>query len=367
MIQSIDRDYNRFRKIVKGTIRKNLKKLITGGDLLGRQGKKTVKIPLPQIEIPRFKFGKNSQGGVGQGDGEVGDVLGAEPQPGQGEAGDKPGEHTIDADITFEELAEMLGEELALPRIEPKGKKTLKTIKDKYTGIRTVGPNSLLSFKRTYKESLKRQVASGNYDFDDPVIMPINKDRRFRSWNEVAIPENAAVIIYIMDVSGSMGEEQKEIVRLESFWLDTWLQHNYDGIETRYIIHDATAKEVDQHTFFHTRESGGTLISSAYKLSVEILEKNYNFDEWNVYIFHFSDGDNWSGEDTQVCMKILKEKLLKISNVFCYGQVESRYGSGQFLKDLETEFPSSDDIILSQINSKDDIYSSIRDFLGTGR
>ncbi len=70
----------------------------------------------------------------------------------------------------------------------------------------------------------------------------------------------------MMDVSGSMGDEQKEIVRIESFWIDTWLRKQYKGLETRFIIHDAVAREVDRDTFFHTRESGGTMISSAYKL-----------------------------------------------------------------------------------------------------
>jgi len=135
-----------------------------------------------------------------------------------------------------------------------------------------------------------------------------------------------------------MGDEQKEIVRTESFWIDTWLRSQYKGIDIRYIIHDATAREVDQKTFYHTRESGGTLISSAYRLCNDILEKNYPVDQWNIYCFHFSDGDNWSGEDTRLCMQILKDGLLPDTNVFCYGQVESRYGSGQFFKDLVDQF-----------------------------
>ena len=79
-----------------------------------------------------------------------------------------------------------------------------------------------------------------------------------------AKPSNA-VIVFMMDVSGSMGEEQKELVRLESFWIDTWLRKNYEGIESRYIVHDVSAKEVDKHTFYHLREDGGTKISSAYR------------------------------------------------------------------------------------------------------
>ena len=108
------------------------------------------------------------------------------------------------------------------------------------------------------------------------------------------LPATNAVIIYMMDVSGSMGDEQKEIVRIESFWIDTWLRKQYKGLETRFIIHDAVAREVDRDTFFHTRESGGTMISSAYKLALEMIEARLPACEWNIYPFHFSDGDNWS-------------------------------------------------------------------------
>ena len=95
---------------------------------------------------------------------------------------------------------------------------------------------------------------------------PTREDERFRSWTEVPLPQANAAVIYIMDVSGSMTDDQKEIVRTEAFWIDTWLQSQYKGVVTRYIIHDAQAREVDRETFFHTRESGGTMISSAYRL-----------------------------------------------------------------------------------------------------
>ena len=105
----------------------------------------------------------------------------------------------------------------------------------------------------------------GDYDPDNPVIIPQKKDIRYRSWKEVKSPQSNAVIVFMMDVSGSMGEEQKELVRLESFWIDTWLRKNYEGIESRYIVHDVSAKEVDKHTFYHLREDGGTKISSAFQ------------------------------------------------------------------------------------------------------
>jgi uncharacterized sporulation protein YeaH/YhbH (DUF444 family) len=165
-----------------------------------------------------------------------------------------------------------------------------------------------------------------------------------------------------------MGDEQKEIVRTESFWINLWLKSQYKDIEIRYIIHDATAKEVDEDTFFRTRESGGTLISSAFKLCREIIEEDYNPAEWNIYPFHFSDGDNWSTDDTKLCLEILENDILPASNVFCYGQVESRYGSGQFYKYLAGHYKEEHDkVILSKIKNKEAILDSIKDFLGKGK
>ncbi|PIQ58628.1 MAG: hypothetical protein COW00_15130, partial [Bdellovibrio sp. CG12_big_fil_rev_8_21_14_0_65_39_13] len=331
----------------------------------------TFKIPMPQIETPRFKFGEKSQGGMGQGDGQQGDPVDGQPgegEPGEGEVGNQAGNKELEVDLSLEELAAILGEELALPNIEPKGKKTLEATTHRYSSIGTVGPDSLKHFKRSYREALKRQVATGTYDENNPVIIPIKSDMRYRSSSTKVEFENSAVVIYMMDVSGSMGDEQKEIVRTESFWINLWLKSQYKNIEMRYIIHDATAKEVDEETFFKTRESGGTLISSAFKLCKEIIEADYNPSEWNIYPFHFSDGDNWSTDDTKLCLDLLDNDIIPSSNVFCYGQVESRYGSGQFYKDLMTKYGEShDDVILSKIKNKEAILDSIRDFLGKGK
>jgi sporulation protein YhbH len=372
VIDGIKRDHARFRQIIRGKIKQDLKKYIQHSEMFGRKGKDTVTIPMPHIDIPRFRFGSN-QGGAGQGEGNPGDPVPGQGDPGQqggkGEkAGGEPGEHDLEVEFTMEELAEILGEELALPKIEPRGSKNLKSKVDKYTGISSQGPNSLRHFKRTFKEALKRQIASGTYNPDNPFIVPIKKDLRFRSWKADVQHENSAVIIYMMDVSGSMGDEQKEIVRTEAFWINAWLKSQYKGVETRYIIHDATAKEVDEETFFRTRESGGTLISSAYKLCEQIIDKDYPPSDWNIYPFHFSDGDNWSTEDTKVCVDLLRNSLLKKANVFCYGQVDSRYGSGQFYKDLlETFGPEEDSLITSRIENKEGVLQSIKDFLGKGK
>src|ERR1700676_4099680 len=298
--QKIERDHQRFRRLVRGKGKSNLSKDISRGGLIGKKGKDLVSIPLPQIEVPQFRYGNKGAGGVGQGDGQPGQPLG----PGQGEpgggAGDQPGGHILEVELTMEEMAQILGEELALPRIEPRGKKNIVATKDKYTGIRQAGPESLRHFKRTFKKALKRQISSGTYDPERPIVLPIREDKQYRSWKEVQKPESVAVIVYMMDVSGSMTDEQKEIVRIEAFWIDTWLKAHYQGIETAYIIHDAVAHLVDEHTFYHTRESGGTKISSAYELCDKVINLRFQADQWNVYAFHFSDGDKW-GEEIHKC------------------------------------------------------------------
>lgn len=364
-VRRIDQDHTRFRQIVRGKVKQDLKRFVSSGELIGKQGDRFVKIPLPQISLPRFRFGSNQKQGVGQGEGEAG-----QPVPGQeggGQPGEESGEHSLEVDVSLEELAKILGEELELPNIEPKGRQHLRAQKGRYTGISRNGPMSLRHFKRSFREALKRQIASGTYDPDHPVVIPIRDDLRFRALQPRELPQASAVIVYMMDVSGSMGREQKEIVRIQAFWIDTWLRHQYQNLKVHYLVHDAVAREVDQHTFFHLRESGGTKISSAYELCLQLLRDQYPAAEWNVYPFHFSDGDNWSARDTEHCVSLLRDGLLPLSNQFCYGQVKSAYGSGQFKKDLDLAFRGEDRVVTSDIQDRDGILPSIRQFLGGGR
>jgi uncharacterized sporulation protein YeaH/YhbH (DUF444 family) len=369
MSRPIDRDLTRFKDIVRGKVRQQLRKYITHGEMLGRQGRNIVSIPVPNIEIPHFTHGRKGSGGVGQGEGDIGQPIGKGDPDGDaaGRAGDEPGgEHYREVEVTLQELAEMLGNELELPRIEPRGKNTITSDKDRYDSVRRTGPESLRHLKRTYKRALKRLIGSGEYNPDDPVIIPVRDDRLYRSWSTVSQPQTNAAVIYMMDVSGSMTDEQKEIVRIEAFWIDTWLKSQYDGIEVRYIIHDAVAREVDEEAFYHTRESGGTRISSAYKVARDIAARHFPITDWNVYYFQFSDGDNW-GEDSKTCLELLKNDLLPAANLFCYGQVESPYGSGEFIRELRRIQGDHDNLVLSEIAGKEAIYESIKQFLGKGK
>ena len=374
MASSIEHDSARYRDIIKWRVRKELKQYISHSEMLGRKGKNLVSIPIPRIDIPHFRFDPGGSEGVGQGDGEVGDVLGrARAGPGSGPgAGDQPGSHLMEVELTLDELAQLLGEFLELPHIEPRGKDYLFSDKDRYNSIRRTGPESLRHFKRTYKHALKRQIISGTYDPRNPRIVPIREDKYYRSWTSRPEPQANAAILYMMDVSGSMGQEQKDIVRTETFWIDTWLRHQYRSVVTRYIVHDVKAQEVDQETFYHLTENGGTAISSAYMLADQLVTRDYQSESWNVYAFHFSDGDNWGADSKRAC-EVVQQMLPKL-NLFGYGQVRS-YTTGQFLSTLrdfaeglpEATYPDGTArLVTSLINDRDAILDSIKEFLGKG-
>jgi len=358
MPKKIDKDHARFRNIIRGKIRKDLKNHIANDEMIGKKGNDIVSIPIPRIKIPTFRHGNNGEG-VGQGKGDNG-------QPINGKAGNKPGKHMLEAEVTLEELAQMMSEELQLPRIKPKDKDVIQSDAWQYTSIAKVGPESLRNFKRTYKEALKRQVASGTYDPKNPTIIPYKEDKRYRSRKPKPKQNSNAVVFFMMDVSASMGQTQKDIIRTETFWIDTWLRAHYKKIVIVYIVHDTDAKEVDRETFFHIKEAGGTKISSAYKLCVQLINTTYSPNDWNLYAFHFSDGDNFS-DDNQICVDVLRDTLLPALNLFCYGQVSITDTFSEFKTVIDNLFKGNEKVITNGIYNRDGIYPSIKAFLGTGK
>lgn len=355
----IQSDANRFRQIVKGKVRDELRKHLGQHEMFGRQGKQVVSIPVPQLDLPYFAHDPGGRG-VGQGDGEG--------EGGSGKrAGKDPGAHVLEAEFTVEELAQMLGDALELPRIAPKGRDELDTQSGRYVGISNVGPESLRHFKRSYRHAMRRMISTGAYNPKDPRIILERADKRFRTSRPKHVPSANAVIVYVMDVSGSMGADQKELVRAESFWIDAWITSHFQGSRTVYIVHDAAAKEVDRDTFFRIRESGGTVISSAYELAIRIIAERFPVADWNLYLFHFTDGENYSRQDTEKCMQLLDKRLLPNLNLFGYGQVESYGTSGDFYDALEKHFKDDDKVAISRIPDRDGIVDSIKTLLGRGR
>jgi len=356
-VPRMESDLNRFRQIVRGKVREELKRHLGRQEMFGRQGERIVSIPVPHLEQPRFVHDPGGRGaGQGEGEGDEGNGAGSEP-----------GRHILEAEFTVDELAKMLGEALELPNIQPRGHDEVETRAARYSGISSVGPESLRHFKRSYRRALRRLITTGAYDPGRPRVALIRADRMYRTRRPFAQPRTNAAILYVMDVSGSMGDEQKEIVRTESFWLDAWIRSHYRGLRSVFIVHDAAAKEVDRDTFFRIRESGGTVISSAYELCCQVIEERFPPTDWNVYLFHFSDGENYSRQDTEKCLDMLASTILPAVNLFGYGQVETLGTRGDFHDALRARFSGDERIALSRIPDRDSIVDSIKSFLGGGR
>lgn len=349
-----------------GKLRRDLKKYITHSDIYGYTKGKTVAIPVIDIDLPRFRYGKAGSGGVGQGDGNVGDPLG-DPDPdiwnfGPGNA---PGEHIPEVEITLDELAEILGAELSLPRIQPRGRNLLEAPVHKYRSISRVGPSSLLHFKRSYREALKRQCLLNAYNFKAPLVVIQRPDRRYREWVTKEMPQNNAVILYGMDVSGSMGEVEKDIVRHTAFWIDLWLKHHYPGLVRRFFLHDTRCIEVTEDEFYRTHAGGGTNISAYLKTIHELIVREYPVSDWNIYPIYCSDGDNW-GEDNPKCIELLTSDILPEVNVFLYLQVRKSTSGKSFYDILHEKFKTEDNgnVAYAMATSRGDILDAIRTLLG---
>lgn len=201
-------DQTRHQEKVRDAIKQNLPDLVTDESIILSDGKQIIKVPIKSLDEYRFRYNYNKSKHVGQGDGDsqVGDVLGVDPTPapgsgkGQG-AGDQPGEDYYDAEIDMEELQSMLFEELELPNLQQKDKHNLTTNEIVFNDIRKKGIMSNIDKKRTILENLRRNARTGS-----PGIHGISPDDlRFKTWDEVVKPHSNALIIAMMDTSGSMG------------------------------------------------------------------------------------------------------------------------------------------------------------------
>jgi uncharacterized sporulation protein YeaH/YhbH (DUF444 family) len=362
---SIDGDVERFRDIVKGKAHQELQKHLENGEQIIEKEDGTFSLPVPQIEQPRFKHGSNEKGGAGEGSGQQGPAQkGSQPGP----AGDQPGQHPIELNVSIDELTAFLGEELGLPRIQPKGRREIESEGQRFTSVARQGPNALKIFKRSFKEALIREAASGTYDPNNPIVVPIRDDLRYRTTKPHPQPVDNAVIIHLMDVSGSMGEEQKGMARAISFWTDTWIAGHYKQAVHVYIAHDTDAKVVDKETYYNQREDGGTKISAGYEKIVELLHTTYPPEQWNLYLFQYSDGDNLSTSDSQRCIEILQNDLLPHLNLFAYGQVKAQGTTGDFIKSLrDSSLKGDEKVVIQDIPSKRAIKRVIQEFLKKGR
>jgi len=176
------------------------------------------------------------------------------------------------------------------------------------------------------------------------------------------------VVIAMIDVSGSMGEFKKYVARSFYFWMVRFLRTKYDNVDIVFISHHTEAKEVTEEQFFTQGESGGTVVSSAYQLALDIISQRYRPEDWNIYPFHFSDGDNYYSDNEEAVK--LADELIRICNLFGYGEIGEegsssyRRSSGALLSIFNDRLQNKDHFVGVRIDDKEDVYPALKEFFG---
>lgn len=277
----------------------------------GRGGKdKVVVVPTATEEKlmhdPSFRDQEEETAGGGSGEGEQGEVIGEEPVrqsekgsgagPGQGEGE----QHELESSAY--DLGRILTEQFELPNLKDKGKKRSLTRYTYELTDRHRGFGQVLDKKATLRKIVETNIHLGNLpDVDnidtlDFLISP--KDMIYRILSREKDFESQAMVFFVRDYSGSMVGKTTELVVAQHVLIYSWLLYQYaNQVQTRFILHDTTAKEVpDFYTYYNSKVAGGTQVSSAYKLVNEIVEKENLAQDYNIYVFHGTDGDDWDAE-----------------------------------------------------------------------
>jgi len=368
-------DRLRHRQKVRSSIRDNIADIIAEESIIGRSGDRIVKVPIRGIKEYKFVYGENSPS-VGEGAGDDvqrGDVVGQKPKPGRGQpgqGGEEPGVDYYETDVTLEELIDIMFEDLDLPDLERKQLASIESERlSKRKGYRHVGLRIRLDRRRTVLTKLKRVRATtrAGRESRDDVRSPFHlSDLRYRHRTTEIHRESNAVVLCIMDTSGSMDTVKKYLARSFFFLLYQFVSRRYESVEVVFIAHDIEAREVTEEEFFTKGESGGTFVSSGYVKAMEVINDRYHPALWNIYAFHCSDGDNF-GSDNPAAIAAAKE-LCTVANLFGYGEIKPR-GAGYYGSSLLDTFRKieADNFQTVLIERKEDVWPSFKAFLGRDR
>lgn len=353
-------DQQRHQQKVNEAIKKNLPQIITEESIIMAGGNKVVRVPIRSMEEYRFRFNLNQGRYTGQGSGGTakGTVIAREGDKGGGKgpgAGDQPGVDYYEAEVTLEEIESLLFQDLELPHLKEKKKPKLLTPTCEFREVRRAGLMGNLDKKRTLLENLKRNARQGV-----PHIGGfIPEDLRFKTWEEKVREATSAVVLAMMDTSGSMGTYEKYIARTFFFWMVRFLRSKYEQVEIIFIAHHTQAREVTEEEFFAKGESGGTRCSSAYRLALELIKNRYPTADYNIYPFHFSDGDNLPS-DNEMCLELV-QKILPLVNQFGYGEIVNPYYRTSTLMNVFKKINDTR-LVTVTIKDKSDVYSALKQF-----
>jgi len=354
-------DQLRHKEKVEEVIKQQLGDLIVDESIILTDGKKSTKIPMRSLEEFRFRYDFNKKNHTGQGTKKMvpGEIIGRENAKGKGTgqsgAGEEPGEDIYEAEVTYEDLANILFEELKLPNLDDKKRPLIAHDRPEFNDVRKQGLMANVDKKRTLLESIKRQALSRKQSKDAKLrITP--EDLRFKTWETQPNFETNAVILAMMDTSGSMGQFEKYIARTFFFWMVRFLRLKYKNVEIRFLAHHTEAKEVTEEEFFSRGESGGTRCSSVYKYALDLIEKDYPPAHYNIYPVHFTDGDN-IGSDNAKAMSLM-QSLVDVSQVVGYGEILRTHYSSTLMSTLKRIVDSK--LRLVTIRDRNEVYDALK-------
>lgn len=349
------RDSVRHRERLRKEITTRLRETIGEENIIAAGPDKRVRVSLRSTK--RFRFihdrgGKNG-GGAGQGDGEPGDVYG-EPAEGEnpGLAGTNEGEEVYEVWLDMNEVEELLFRELGLPRLRPKRQLDAEVKSIRFDEIARRG--SLVAKKATVRENMLRnakqgELRIGGFERDD---------LRYVTYREAPKPRTQAVAFLMMDISGSIGEMEKRISRLFFYWTVRFLRSQYTNVEVVFIGHTATAQELSEEQFFTRVPSGGTIVSSAYRLAREIQRDRYPESDWNSYVIHSSDGDNLATDNEEVVAAI--RDWLTVASLVGYLEVKRTTTGMSLLKILAGhEIP---EFVAATVSKDEEVWPALKTF-----
>jgi len=393
----------RFLRRFKAQIKEAVSRAIKGRSITDIDSGEKVSIPVRDISEPAFRHG---QGGVwdnvhpGNKDYVRGDRFNR-PQGGIGGGGGKAsqdgsGEDDFVFELSHEEFMNVFFDDLALPNLIKTQLIGMEELKSVRAGFTNDGTPTNISIVRSLRGALARRVAMAAptltelsdaeedldslLESDDDVALNIRErrayihglreklasipfidpfDLRYNNRVKLPMPTSKAVMFCLMDVSGSMDEGKKDMAKRFFILLYLFLQRNYDKIEVVFIRHHTSAVEVDEQDFFHSRESGGTVVSSALNLMHEIVKQRYSSSEWNIYAAQASDGDNWDS-DSANCARILEELLLPFCQYYAYIEITEGDPQNLWYEYLKVKARDAR-FAMQKIHSTEDIYPVFRE------
>ena len=395
----------RFLRRYKGQIKEAVARAIKGRSITDIESGEKISIPVKDVNEPTFGHGR---GGVWEtvqpGNQEYlkGDQI-QRPKggsgAGKGQAGnsDELSEDEFVFQLSREEFLNYFFDDLELPNMVKTQLAATTEFKSQRAGYKTSGTTSSLHVLRSLRGALGRRIAVGGKsarrlkaaememaelmeqtsDLNDPRVTALKQeihhlrtrllaipfidpfDLRYSNRIKVPKPSSQAVMFCVLDVSGSMDEQKKDTAKRFFILLYLFLTRAYDKIEVVFIRHHTAASEVDENEFFHSRESGGTIVSSALNLLTKIIKERYPGADWNAYVAQASDGDNWDN-DSVTCRELLIHTIMPLVQYYAY--VEITEGDPQNLWEEYTQvLDSHSNFAMQKIQAPADIYPVFRE------